>query len=115
MEDLDLINSDLLGEEYSDAIGKKLRDKFKKGKDKIKDKIKKGKDKIKDKIKKVTTNLKDKVGKAGKNFRNNFRRVMRKGILFNVKNNIHGVASKLYPAVGNTDVVKQNESNIFRY
>jgi hypothetical protein len=109
MEDLDLINSDLLGEEYSDAIGKKLRDKFKKGKDKIKDKIKKGKDKIKDKIKKVTTNLKDKVGKAGKNFRNNFRRVMRKGILFNIKNNIHGVASKLYPAVGNTDVVKQRK------
>ena len=67
----------------------------KKLKDKVKDKAKKFKGKVKKKI----TKLKDKVGGLGKNFRNKFRSVMRKGILFNIKNNIHGTASKLYPAV----------------
>ena len=61
--------------------------------------IKKTTKKLGTNIKRKVVKLKDKVGASGKAFRNKFRSVMRKGILFNIKNNIHGTASKLYPAV----------------
>jgi len=67
--------------------------------------IKKKTEKARANIKKQVTKLKDKVGKLGKNFRNKFRSVMRKGILFNIKNNIHGTASRLYPAVASDNEV----------
>jgi hypothetical protein len=57
---------------------------------------------IKDTTKKVVKTLKEKGGNLGKNFRNKFRGVVRRGILFNIKNNIHGTATKLYPAIGGT-------------
>jgi len=88
---LDLQNSNLLGEEFSNAHG----DKFKKFRDKEKER----RNKVKGKLKKIATKLKDKVGKAGKKFRNRFRAIVRKGILFNMKHNIHGTATRLSPAV----------------
>lgn len=90
----------------------KVKEKVKTTKEKVKTKVQKAKDnrknllnKAKANIKKKITKLKDKVGQLGKNFRNKFRSVMRKGILFNIKNNIHGTATRLYPAVASDSEV----------
>lgn len=84
---------------------KTVKEKVKTKTDKAKTNIKKKTEKTRANIKKRVTKLKDKVGKLGKNFRNKFRSVMRKGILFNIKNNIHGTASRLYPAVASDNEV----------
>ena len=84
---------------------KTVKEKVKTKTDKAKTNIKKKTEKARANFKKQVTKLKDKVGKLGKNFRNKFRSVMRKGILFNIKNNIHGTASRLYPAVASDNEV----------
>ena len=93
---LDLLNSEkmdsgFIADEFSNAIGKKK-------------KVKKTKKK---KVKKVFKKLKDKVGKTGKNFRNKFRKIVRQGILFNLKKNIHGMSTRLYPAVAPESSLKK--------
>lgn len=78
------------------GIGKgKVKSKFKKAKAKAKTKI----NKAKANVKRVTTSIKKKIGNAGKNFRNKFRSVLRKDILSKISRNIHGTATKLYPAI----------------
>lgn len=109
---LDLTNSNLLGEEFSNAKGwlKNLASNVKKGfedagkniKGAVKDagkSIKGAVGDIKKAGKKAVAKLKDKAGKLGKNFRNRFRGVMRNAITMNIKKNIHGLATKLYPAI----------------
>ncbi|HWY12835.1 MAG TPA: hypothetical protein VN026_15985 [Bacteroidia bacterium] len=59
---------------------------------------------IKD-VNKVVKKIQDKAGSIGKDFRNNFRRVMRQIILLKIKDNIHGIATRLYPAVGSASDV----------
>jgi len=111
-DNLDLTNSNLLGEEFSYALGEEFSyargkrpfgGKGKKILDKAKDKAKK----IKGNIKKKVTKLKDKLGKRGKKFRNRFRGILRKGILKNIGRNVHGVATRLYPAVAPADAVSK--------
>lgn len=83
---------------FSEILGirkGKVKAKLKKTKANIKKKTTKAKANFKKKV----TSIKAKVGKAGKNFRNKFRKVVRKKILSNISRNIHGTAVKLYPAV----------------
>lgn len=82
------------------AAGKNIKDNVKDAGKNIKKNIKDAGKNIKDTLGKVVKTLKEKGGKLGKNFRNKFRGVLRRGILFNIKNNIHGTATKLYPAIG---------------
>jgi hypothetical protein len=103
---LDVLNSNLLGEDFSYAHGKKkhkLKDFIKKEKDAIKKGIKNEKAKIK----KVVKKLKDKVGSVGKKLRNKFRSILRKNIVFGIKHNVHGMAAKLYPAVASQEEIKK--------
>jgi len=83
----------------NDPNRKKLLEKVKETVKKTTTSVKTATKKAGTNVKKVVVKLKDKAGVAGKSFRNKFRSVMRKGILFNLKNNIHGTASRLYPAV----------------
>jgi len=62
---------------------------------------------FKESVKKKFTSIKDKVGKSGKKFRNKFRSILRKDILFKIKNNIHGTAVRMYPAVAPESEVKK--------
>lgn len=97
---LDLINSNLLGDDfyssngevYSNARGHKLKEFFKKEKEKRK---------------KIFKKLKDKVGSDGKKFRNKFRAVLRKSVLLSINKNIHGMAAKLYPAIASDADIKK--------
>jgi len=86
------------------------------GKGKVKAKLKKTKANIKKKsakakanLKKKVTSIKAKVGKAGKNFRNKFRKVVRKKVLSNISRNIHGTAVKLYPAIAQQSELTQRK------
>jgi hypothetical protein len=106
--DSELPNSSLLDDDFSEifGIGKgKVKAKIKKAKAKVKSKVQK----TKAKLKKVTTSIKNKVGNVGKKFRNNFRKVLRKGILFNINKNIHGTAVKLYPAIATPSELTQKK------
>lgn len=92
-------------DEFSNANGK-LRKKLKDARDKIKNKLKHDRDAIKnkvkgarDKIKKIRKSIKEKVGKAGKKLRNRLRGALRKDIKFKIEHNIHGMATRLYPAI----------------
>lgn len=122
MEELDLTNSNLLGDEFSNAKGrgraffKKLGTGFKKAGSGIKKGVrkagsglKKGLKKAGSSIKKVTKKLSDKVGKIGKDFRNNFRKILRKGVIRKLKGNAHGYSSKLYPAVVSEQELKSGK------
>lgn len=81
---------------------KNIKDTTKAAGKNIKDNVKDAGKNIKETLGKVVKTLKEKGGNLGKNFRNRFRGLMRRGILFNIKNNIHGTATKLYPAIGGT-------------
>ena len=113
-DNLDLTNSNLLGEEFSYALGegeqfsyaKGFRPFGGKGKD-ILNKAKARAKKIDANIKKKVTKLKDKIGKAGKAFRNRFRGILRKGVLKNISRNVHGMATRLYPAVAPADAISK--------
>lgn len=60
-------------------------------------------------IKKKTTSLKEKVGKVGKKFRNGFRGILRKDIQYKLKNNIHGISTRLYPAISSESEIKNKK------
>lgn len=119
-DDLDLTNSNLLGEEFSNGSGwfKNLTSNIKKGVEDAGKSIKGAVQDVKEKGlgqslknlgkegKKAITKLKDKVGKLGKNFRNRFRDIMRNAITMNIKKNIHGLATKMYPAVASEGEIK---------
>lgn len=113
-DNLDLTNSNLLGEEFSYALGEGEQFSYAKGfrpfggkGKKILDKAKARAKKIDANIKKKVTKLKDKLGKVGKDFRNRVRGVLRKGILKNISRNVHGMATRLYPAVAPADAISK--------
>lgn len=62
--------------------------------------------------KKKIVSLKQKVGAVGKKFRNKFRSILRKDILFKIKNNIHGTAVKTYPAIATDAEVKKSRFKV---
>lgn len=62
--------------------------------------------------KKKLVSLKQKVGAAGKKFRNKFRSILRKDILFKIKNNIHGTAVRTYPAIATDAEVKKSRFKV---
>jgi hypothetical protein len=122
MEELDLTNSNLLGEEFSYAKGKKkgffgkigagikkAGQGISKGVSKAGQGISKGIKKAGEGIKKVTKKLSDKVGQIGKDFRNNFRRILRKGVLRKLKGNAHGYSTRLFPAVATEQELKSGK------
>lgn len=86
-------------EENRKKLGDKIKKNIKDAGKNIKDTTKAAIKNVRDTTKKVVKTLKEKGGNLGKNFRNKFRGVMRRGILFNIKNNIHGTATKLFPAI----------------
>jgi len=97
------------------SVIKKVKESVKKSTTKLKEKVKKSTKKIREGVKKRIVSIKERVGNAGKKLRNKLRGVMRKGILFNIKNNIHGTASRLYPAVasdGNVAKRKYKKSHV---
>ena len=93
----------------NDPNRKKLIEKVKETVKKTTTDIKKKTSKAQQNIKKRVVKLREKVGVAGKNFRNKFRGIVRKGILFNIKNNIHGTATRLYPAVASDSNVAKRK------
>jgi len=86
---------------YKDCISDKAKD-LGKG-------IKTGAGKFGKGIKKTVKKLKDKIGVGGKRFRNRFRAILRKGILRNIGNNIHGTATRLYPAFASSADIKNRK------
>lgn len=101
---LDLSNSNLLDSRFSNIDGEFYNAN---GRRKAKRKAKKIKRKAN--FKKKVTSLKSKLGKSGKNFRNKFRKVVRKKVLSNISRNIHGTAVKLYPAVAQQSELTQRK------
>ncbi len=84
--------------------------------DKAKADAQKATDKAKDAVKKAGVNakkviksIKEKIGAVGKNFRNKLRQIIRKGVLFKIKNNAHGTATRMYPAIGNPANIKSRK------
>jgi hypothetical protein len=65
--------------------------------------------KSKDKLKKKITSIKEKRGKAGKKLRNKLRKLIKKDILYKLKNNIHGLSSRLYPAIASENELKNKK------
>lgn len=108
--ELDLTNDNLLGDEFSNAGGlKRFISKQKEKRHEVKEKIKGRVEKRKEKFKKRIKKLKEKVGKIGKRFRNRFRAILRKGILRNIKHNVHGMATRLYPAIAPASEIKNRK------
>jgi hypothetical protein len=93
----------------NDPNRKKLMQRIKEGVNKASTEVKGGIRQTQKNIKKEVVHLREKVGDVGRKFRNKFRSIMRKGILFNIKNNIHGTATKLYPAVASDSAVAQKK------
>ena len=85
---------------------KKLTDKAKDAAQKMRDKIKETENRIGKKLKKITKKLKDIVDKFQDKFKNALRKTMRNLILKSIRGNIHGLATKMFAAIGTADEVK---------
>ena len=85
---------------------KKLADKAKENAKKMRDKIKEVENRIGKQLKKVTKKLKDVLDKLGDKFKDALRKTMRNLILKSIRGNIHGLATKMFAAIGTADEVK---------
>jgi hypothetical protein len=65
--------------------------------------------KSKDKLKKKVTSIKEKKGKSGKKLRNKLRKLITKDILYKLRNNIHGISNRLYPAIASENELKNKK------
>jgi hypothetical protein len=85
---------------------KKLADKAKENAKKMRDKVKEAEKRIGKELKKVAKKLKDVADKLKDKFRNALRTPIRNLILKSIRENIHGLATKMFAAIGTADEVK---------
>lgn len=85
---------------------KKLADKSKENAKKMRDKIKEAEKRIGKELKKVAKKLKDVADKLKDKFRDALRTPIRNLILKSIRENIHGLATKMFAAIGTADEVK---------
>jgi hypothetical protein len=85
---------------------KKLADKSKENAKKMREKIKEAEKRIGKELKKVAKKLKDVADKLKDKFRNALRTPIRNLILKSIRENIHGLATKMFAAIGTADEVK---------
>ena len=85
---------------------KKLADKAKENAKKMRDKIKEAEKRIGKELKKVAKKLKDVADKLKDKFRDALRIPIRNLILKSIRGNIHGLATKMFAAIGTADEVK---------
>jgi len=92
--------------ERIDAFNKKLADKAKENAKKMREKVKEAEKKIGKELRKVAKKLQDVADKLKDKFKNALRTPIRNLILKSIRGNIHGLATKMFAAIGTEDEIK---------